>query len=85
MKVIAMGDGHYVCTVDHTELEKYMNLYFGKMPNLKIGDVVDLGKGYSFHHDTKDALRKTEEFIKSNKQIIDAITSGISLFGGDNQ
>ncbi len=85
MKVIAMGDGHYVCTVTHTELEKYLNLYYDGLKRLKIGDSVDLSKGHDFHREAKDALKKTEEFINANQKTINSILTGISLCGKISQ
>jgi len=78
MEVLGKGsDDSYICKVSHTEIEKFMNLYYGKMGRLKVGESVDLGKGYDFMADTKDALRKTQAFIESNQEVIQAITSGI--------
>ena len=80
MKVIGKVDGDsYICQVEFRELEKFMGLYYGKMERPKVGDEVDLGKGYDFHRDTMDALKTTEEFIRSNKAIIDTIFTGISV------
>lgn len=88
MKVIGeveRGD-IYICQVSHNELEKFMNLYYNKMSKWRVGDEIDLGKGYDFFQHTKDALRKTEEFIDSNKDVIEMIVTGISLMtrGGSN-
>ena len=84
MKVIAVNTGgydgnKYVCEVSHRELEKYLNLYYGNLKNVKSGDEIDLAKGYDFHTDTKSALRATEDFLKANAQVVNAITSGILL------
>ena len=80
MKIIGTGSGDtYICEVSHTEIEKFLNLYYGKMKHMKPGDDVDLGKGYQFHHDTMNALRKTDEFLQANKDVVSAITSGISI------
>lgn len=87
MKVIGKVDGDvYICQVSHREIEKFMDLYYNKMGYLAVGDEVDLGKGYDFFQDTKGALKKTEEFIKSNKEVIEMIVTGISLMtrGGSN-
>ena len=80
MKIIGKGSGGtYICEVSHTEIEKFLNLYYGKMKHMKPGDDVDLGKGYQFHHDTVAALKKTDEFLQANKEVVAAITSGISI------
>jgi hypothetical protein len=80
MKVIGkIKDNEYICTVTHAEIERYLNLYYNKMKRLEIGDVVDLADGYDFCRDTVSACQKTEEFIKSNQKVIEAIMSGISV------
>ena len=82
MKVIgAISDGHYICEVTHTEIEKFMNLYYNNMKKLKVGDEVNLGEGYNFSVQIKDAMKKTEDFIAGNKEIIEAILNGISVVG----
>lgn len=79
MKVIGIVDDYtYLCEMKHTEIEKFTNLYYDKMKKMRVGDVLDLGKGYNFHIETLDALRKTEEFIKANKDVINAIMNGIT-------
>lgn len=87
MKVIGKIDGDtYLCQIRHGELEQFMNLYYGKMDRLQVGDAVDLSKGYDFYRETKEALDRTEQFIKSNKDVINAIITGISVMGrgGEN-
>lgn len=82
MKVIGKsGRDSYICEVSHTEIEKYMNLYYGKMESVEVGEKIDLGKGYDFSSDIRDAMGKTSEFIKANKKIISAITDGIMICG----
>lgn len=80
MKVIALVESNkYICEVTHREIEKFLNLYYGKMSHLKTNDVVDLEKGYNFHNETTEALKKTRDFIDSNKNIIDSIMSGFRM------
>ena len=82
MNVIATIDKEtYICSITHKELEQFLNLYYNKMERLKVGDAVDLGKGYKFHNDAEAALKKTREFIDSNKGIVTAIMNGISVAG----
>lgn len=83
MKVIGTGAGDvYICEVKHSELEKFLGLYYGNMKRLANGAVVDLSKGHDFLSDTRAALKKTEEFISANRAVITAITNGISVFSG---
>ena len=84
MKVIGKIDADmYICAVSHTEIEKFLNLYYNKLERLKTGDEVDLGKGYNFRQETERALKTTREFIESNKEVIEAIISGISIMAKD--
>lgn len=88
MKVLGTNgdnfDKKYICEVSHEELEKFMNLYYGKMAVLRAGEEIDLSKGHDFASDAKIALRKTEEFISSSSEIVKAIAEGVSLFGAKN-
>lgn len=81
MKVIAeIGGGKYICEVNNSEVEKFMGLYYGKMQSLKVGQEIDLGKGYDFNSDTNHALGKTQDFIKSHEKIIKAIVDGVRVY-----
>jgi hypothetical protein len=80
MKVIArVSVDTYICEVNHSEVEKFLNLYHGKKERLIVGDVIDLGKGYDFAKQTQEAFNKTEAFIESNSEIIRAIIAGITI------
>lgn len=80
MNIIGVAqDDTYICQISHKEIEKFLNLYYNKLGRIKVGDCVDLGRGYDFHADTINALKKTEEFVRGNKQIIEAITEGITI------
>ncbi len=85
MRVIGnIKKDRYVCEVSHNELEKFLDRYGYQKENLdglKAGDFVDLGKGYDFNKDALEAMKKTEEFIKANKSVIEAIMTGISVAG----
>lgn len=80
-----ISDREYICEVTHTEIEKFMNLYYNNMKKLEVGDEVDLGKGYDFSVQTQNAMKKTEDFIAGNKEIIEAILNGISVVGHASQ
>lgn len=88
MKVIGLipekySGNVYICQVEHKELEKYMGLYCkgDKLKELKVGDEVDLCKGYDFFNDTKNALEKTQQFIEVNKKVLESIINGIKIMG----
>lgn len=77
MKIIGTGAEGYICTLHHTELEKFLNLYYGNLKRLEVGATVDLGKGYDFAREAAEAMRKTKEFIQSNQQVVTAILNGL--------
>jgi len=80
MKIIGKGaNGDYIANVSHTELEKFLNQYYGKLDRLSIGEDVDLGLGYDFKSDIERALNKTQDFIEGNGKIITAILNGIQI------
>jgi hypothetical protein len=82
MKVIGIVDhGHYLMQVSHSEIEKHLNLYYDKLKKLKVGDEVDLGKGYDFASDIKESMMTTRGFIEANKEIIEAIMNGMQVIG----
>jgi len=82
MKIIGkINYRNYICEVNHEELEKFLNLYYNKLKEPMIGDVIDLSKGYNFYRDTKEALQETSIFIKANKKVIDTITDAFIILG----
>lgn len=81
MKVIAVKNNNkYLCEINHTEIEKHQNLYYGKLEKLKEGDEIDLGAGHDFASDARDTLNKTAGFFSANKKMIETITAGINVF-----
>jgi hypothetical protein len=82
MKVIGKIDNStYICEVSHTELEQYFDKYYNKMDKLRVGETIDLARGYDFKHEIDDALKDTKHFIEKNKKIIEAILNGFSVAG----
>lgn len=87
MKVIGTGsEGYskeYICTITHTELEKYLGLYYSqddkKLKSLKVGDEVDLTKGFEYAGQISDALRQTREFVESHRKVVSAILNGLRI------
>lgn len=78
MKIIGqVSYDNYICEISHGEIEKFLNLYYDKMPKLKVGDKVDLGKGYDYAGQIADAMRKTKDFIGANQQVVTAILNGL--------
>ena len=79
-KVIAkITDEKYLIEVNHSELEKYLDLYYNNMKRLKVGEEVDLSKGYDWYHKTQDALKQTQKFFKANQENLEAITNAFLL------
>lgn len=82
MKIIGIGHrDSYLCEVSHSEIEKFLNLYYGNKHRLKVGEKVDLGKGHDFASDAQSACRVTREFIEKNGAVIRTIMDGITFLG----
>jgi len=82
MEVIGEIDrDEFICKVSKHEIEKFMNLYYNKMPAMKVGDSIDLGAGYDFAMQARDAMQATNKFIEENQQVIKAIMEGIKVIG----
>lgn len=80
MKIIALaGSNKYIAEIDHAEVEKFFNLYYGKMKELKIGANIDLGRGYDWSFEIKTAMNTTKKFIEDNQKIISAIMNGFTI------
>jgi hypothetical protein len=72
MKVIAKAsEDKYLCEIKHEELEKFMDLYYGRMDRLAVGEEVDLAQGYNFavriEAACKGMVAANEEFGKAQK------------------
>ena len=58
MKVIGKADRDtYLVEVSHTELEKVADKYYGKLPELSVGQEFNIGAGYDFRRDIQSACR----------------------------
>ena len=70
----------YIVTVCHSELERFLGLYYtkDKFQHLKVGDTVDLGRGHDYAQKIADAMRKTQEFVKANQEVVTAILNGLN-------
>jgi hypothetical protein len=80
MKVIGKADGsQLICIVDPGELEKFLGLYYGKMPPIKVGDTIDLAAGFNYANQISDAMKATQELITKNKSVVEAILNGMSI------
>ena len=80
MKVIGkIENGRYICEVSHTEIEQFLDMYYGKMKELAVGENIDLGSGYKHYEETRMALKETQDFFKANIKNIKAITNAFLL------
>jgi hypothetical protein len=58
MRIIGMdGNGNYIAVVEHTELEKLTDKYYGKLTKLSVGATLNLGAGYDFRSDIQQACK----------------------------
>ena len=69
----------YICEVSHSEIEKFLGLYYNKLATVKAGDVIDLGKGYDHASEIKQAMDKTREFVKAHQGTVNAIINGLRI------
>ena len=79
MKVLGEATSGYICEVSHSEIEKFLGLYYGKMNRLKVGEEVNLGEGYDWEGKISSALRQSQDFVKANQPIIQSLMSGYSV------
>jgi len=79
MKVLGKSKDGYICEVSHSEIEKFLDLYYGKRARLEVGEEVDLGAGYDWSSKIASALYQTQEFVKANKPIIQSLMEGYSI------
>lgn len=69
----------YICVIHHSELEKFLGLYYDKMKQLSVGDDVDLAKGHDHAREIADAMRTTQELIKAHQPVVTAILNGLRI------
>ena len=80
MQVLGVsGRDKYIVEIEHTELEKYLDLYYNNLKPLKVGDVIDLSDGYRYYHNTATALTSTQKFFQENVENIKAITNALLM------
>lgn len=69
MKVLGKASHtEYICTVNHTELEKLTGNYYGKLQPLKEGDTMNLGEGYDFTAQIQQMCKSMENSMKNFEQ-----------------
>lgn len=84
MKVIAkIKDGKFLCEVTNYEIKEFMNTFNDRNLDMRVGGEIDLSKGYDFARDAIDAMKKTNDFISSNRDVIRTIFEGIKIASVD--
>ena len=76
MKIIAeQGSGMFIATVSRTEIEKLHDKYYGKgsLPQTSIGSEYDLGAGYDFRSEIKQACKDMVDASARFKRAQDAM------------
>lgn len=69
----------YICEVSHSEIEKFLGMYYGRKDKLNIGDEVNLGCGYDHESKINSGVKKMEDLIQSSIEITEAISQGKKL------
>lgn len=65
MKIIGIAGDKYIAEVSHTELEKVMDKFYGKLEKLKAGDDLDIAEGYNFRREIEAACRSMLDAMKA--------------------
>lgn len=66
MKIIGdAGNKNYLVEISHTEIEKVIGKYYGKLKALKVGEVVDIAAGYDFASDILSACKAMTDASKA--------------------
>ena len=66
MKVIGLvNSSTYLVEVSHCEIEKVFDKYYNKLEKLNVGDALDLGDGYNFRVDIKNACNEMRDAMKA--------------------
>lgn len=77
MKVIArVNNGKVLCEVTDEEIEKFHNLYYGKMRRIEVGQEFDLGIGHDFSRNIESEMAKLEAITVGLEVLTSAIKTG---------
>lgn len=88
MRILGIASYHgdtYIAEIDHSEIEKFLKLYHNGLTKLKVGQVVDLGRGYDFASEAKATMKATSELIEKNKKVVEAILNDIQIIGRNEE
>ena len=66
MKIIGEAKrDHCVAIVSKDEIEKVFNKFYGGMPAIKIGDIIDLAQGYDFGREIQQVCSSMRDSMES--------------------
>lgn len=77
MKVIAkVSESRFLCEIREEELERFLNLYYGKMEKMTVGKEYDLSKSFELDRSIADATKKLESIVDEAHEITSSLKSG---------
>lgn len=77
MKIVArITEDDFICEINAYELQKFMGTYYSCNHGLKVGEVVDLGKGYDHTVKIAESLSAMEKVCNDVEKITEAIRCG---------
>ena len=79
MEIIAkINRDTVLCRVNLDEVDKFYNTYYrNKEIAFDIGDEIDLGRGYDFHRDMKDALKTIQTFVEAGNKLFPVLAEAL--------
>ena len=74
MKVIGKGERDtFIGEFSQSEIQEFLNVHFRDKKDLKVGDEVDLGRGYNFAREVKRSVESINATIEGANQIAVAV------------
>ena len=65
MKVIGTsGSGVYIVEIDHDEIEKVVDKYYGNLSKLVVGQTFNLAQGYDFRTDIQRTCKSMQDAMQ---------------------
>lgn len=66
MKILAsISHRKYIVEIDKDEIEKVFDKFYDKFGEIKVGDEIDLAKGYNYRGEIKSACVNMQDAMKS--------------------
>jgi len=77
MKIVArINENDFICELNAYELQKFMGNYYSTHHGLKVGEVINLGKGYDHMVKISESLSAMEKVCNDVEKITEAIRCG---------